>query len=67
LSRLSVAVRGVGTSPVHPVADQAGTFGYAINQQHEFFPGKIPPGHYTVLITGTHGSRARATFRVRRP
>jgi hypothetical protein len=67
LSRLSVAVRGVGTSPVHPVADQAGTFGYAINQQHEFFPGKIPPGHYTVLITGTHGSLARATFRVRRP
>jgi hypothetical protein len=65
-SRLSVTLRGVGTSPVHPVTDQAGTFGYAINQQHEFFRHKIPPGRYTVLITSADGSRARATFRVRR-
>jgi hypothetical protein len=65
-SRLTVRLQGMGTPPVHPIADQAGSFGYAINQQHEFFPRQIPPGHYTVLITGPGGSHAKATFQVRR-
>jgi hypothetical protein len=65
-SRLTVHLHGVGTSPVHPIADQAGTFAYAINQQHEFFPRSIPAGHYTVLVTGPGGAHAKAAFQVRR-
>jgi Protein kinase domain len=63
---ITIALVGVGTSPVHPVADSAGTFNYAINQDHEFFRGGLPAGIYTVLITGAGGIRAEARFRVQR-
>ncbi|MCO5995571.1 serine/threonine-protein kinase [Actinoallomurus rhizosphaericola] len=36
---------------VTPVVDFAGTFNYVINQSHEFFPGKIPPGRHRVTVT----------------
>ncbi|GAA0319710.1 serine/threonine protein kinase [Actinoallomurus spadix] len=38
-------------SAVTPVVDFAGTFNYVINQSHEFFPGKIPPGRHRVTVT----------------
>jgi hypothetical protein len=64
--QVTVALVGVGTSPIHPVADLAGTFNYAINQDHEFFRGGLPPGTYTVRVTGANGASAEAKFTVRR-
>jgi serine/threonine protein kinase len=51
-------------SPMHPIVDEAGTFSYAINQDHEFFRGGLPPGTYHVLVTARSGARATATFTV---
>jgi hypothetical protein len=51
-------------SPVHPIVDEAGTFNYAINQDHEFFRNGLPTGTYHVLVTASHGARATATFTV---
>jgi hypothetical protein len=45
--------------------DDAGTFNYAINQDHEFFRGGLPAGTYQVLVTAPGGARARASFTVR--
>ena len=56
----------MGASPVHPVADSAGTFNYAINQTHEFFPGGLPPRTYHVIVTAPGGARAEAAFTVNR-
>jgi hypothetical protein len=52
-------------SPSMPVVDFAGTFNYAINQSHEFYPGKIPPGSHQIVVrvSGTAGEQ-RTTFRV---
>ena len=50
------------TSPVHPVVDGVGTFSYAINQDHEFFPGGLPLGSYRVVVTTPGGARATAGF-----
>ena len=60
--RVTIRLAGAGVSAVHPVIDSAGTFSYAINQDHEFFRGKLPPGHYRVIITAPGGERAAATF-----
>jgi serine/threonine protein kinase len=38
-------------SRVMPVVDLVGTFNYVINQEHEFFAGKIPPGRHRVTVT----------------
>src|SRR5581483_2016021 len=64
---VTVALAGVRASAVHPVADDAGTFNYAINQAHEFFAGGLPVGTYEVVVTGPGGSRAVARFAVLRP
>jgi hypothetical protein len=61
---LTITLVGIGTSPYHPVVDQDGTFNYALNQDHDFFPGSIPPGTYTVRVTGTDGVSAQARFSV---
>ena len=66
-SRVTVSVAGHGVSPVRPVVDQMGTFNYAVNQQHEFFPQRIPPGVYDVVVTGPGGRRAGARFLVNTP
>jgi serine/threonine protein kinase len=61
----AVTVRLSGrASPVHPIVDEAGTFSYAINQDHEFFPGGLPAGTYHVLVTAPGGARATASFTV---
>ena len=62
--KITVALSG-RASPVHPVVDDAGTFNYAINQDHEFFRGGLPAGTYQVLVTAPGGARARASFTVR--
>jgi hypothetical protein len=64
--QITITLVGVGSSPIHPIADDAGTFNYAINQDHEFFRGGLPIGVYTVLITGAGGARAEARFMVQR-
>ncbi len=64
---VTVALAGHGVSPVRPVADQEGTFNYAIDQGHEFFAGQIPPGSYRVVVTGSGGRQARTRFQVHAP
>ena len=61
--KITVALSG-HASPVHPIVDDAGTFNYAINQDHEFFRGGLPAGTYHVLVTAPGGTRARASFTV---
>jgi hypothetical protein len=64
---ITVRLAGRRASPVHPVVDLAGMFSYAINQTHEFFPGKIPLGTYEIVATGSGGGKAEAFFIVDRP
>jgi serine/threonine protein kinase len=61
--RVTIALSG-RDSPEHPVVDQAGTFYYAINQDHEFFRGGLPPGRYRVVASAPGGARASAGFAV---
>ena len=59
---VTVALSG-HTSPVHVIVDEAGTFNYAINQDHEFFRAGLPAGTYLVVVTA-RGARATASFTV---
>jgi serine/threonine protein kinase len=68
---VTVRLVGVGVRPDRPVvspyrlvADQEGTFNYAIDQGHYFFPGPIPPGTYRAMVTAPGGRKASAVFRV---
>ncbi len=63
----TVSLQGIRASPVHPPVDGVGSFNYAVNQDHEFFRDGLPPGLYTVVVTGPHRSRATAKFRVLGP
>jgi serine/threonine protein kinase len=68
-SQITVKLVGPGVSrvsPDHPVADKQGTFNYAVDQGHYFFPGQgqIPPGAYTVVVTAPGRSSATSTFLV---
>ncbi len=65
-SIVTVALAGVRASPEHPVVDSAGTFNYAINQNHEFFRGGLPPRSYRVLAMASGGAMATASFTVNR-
>ena len=62
--RITVAIVGRGDSPDWPTVDGQGTFNYAINQNHEFFPQRIPPGIYRVVVTEFRGARKRTSFLV---
>ncbi len=66
-SHVTVTLAGHGQSPVRPVVDLQGTFNYAVNQGHEWFPRQIPPGVYQIVVTGPGGRRARASFQVHAP
>ena len=59
---VTIALAGVGDSPIHPIVDGAGTFNYAINQDHEFVRGQLPLGLYQVVVTGSSGQRATVKF-----
>jgi serine/threonine protein kinase len=63
---VSIALTGFGILPDHPVVDLAGTFNYAVNQNHELTRGLMPVRNYAVIVTGAHGQRATARFVVRR-
>ena len=62
---VTIALAGLGQSPVHPIVDRAGSFNYAINQDHEFRPGLLAQGTYKVLVTGTGGQHATVKFEIR--
>jgi len=66
-SHVTVTLAGHGQSPVRPAVDLQGTFNYAVNQGHEWFPRQLPPGEYQVVVTGPGGRRARASFQVNVP
>jgi hypothetical protein len=66
-SHVTVALAGHGTSPIHPVVDLKGTFNYALNQGHEFFPRQMRPGVYHIVVTAPGGRHARASFQVTVP
>jgi serine/threonine protein kinase len=61
---VTVSLAGVGASPDQPVTDQQGIFNYAIDQGHHFFPGAIPPGTYTAVVTATGERSVRVSFSV---
>ena len=63
---LTIALVGVRASPIHPIADDRGTFSYVINQDHEFFAAGLPPGTYTIRVTDAAGASAEARFIVNR-
>jgi serine/threonine protein kinase len=63
-STISVSLKGHRTSSWHPTADHFGTFNYTVDQGHEFFPGAIPVGRYTVVVTGAGHRHAQTSFQV---
>ena len=67
LTQVQVHLIGHGVASFRPTADQKGTFNYAIDQGHVFFPGAIPAGTYHVLVTGARGLRATTSFQVHPP
>ncbi|MGB6454294.1 MAG: hypothetical protein WBH47_07355, partial [Streptosporangiaceae bacterium] len=61
---LTITLVGIGISADQPIVDQDGSFNYALDQDHDFFAGPIPPGTYTVRVTDPAGASAQARFRV---
>jgi serine/threonine protein kinase len=61
---ITIRLAGKQASAAMPIVDRTGTFNYAINQNHEFFPGELPPGRYEVVVTALGGASAEATFTV---
>jgi hypothetical protein len=64
LTPVRIEIAGRGFAPDGPVADQKGTFNYAIDQGHVFYRGLIPPGFHKVVALGARGRRASVTFQV---
>ena len=70
-SSVTVSLVGVGvspdrpvTTPDRPVVDREGTFNYAIDQGHHFFPGPIPAGTYRAVVTAPGAGSVSASFEV---
>ena len=66
-SAISIRLVGPGISRLsadRPLADQAGTFNYAIDQGHYFFRGQIPPGEYHVVVNAPGRSQLKISFQV---
>jgi hypothetical protein len=64
---VTISLVGVGRSRDRPMTDLQGSFNYAIDQGHYFFRGLIPPGTYSVLVTGSGGGSATISFTVHPP
>lgn len=62
--RVSIRLDRVTRAAEGPFADRKGTFNYAINQGHEFFPGPLAVGGHRVAATlaGRSKPRAETTF-----
>jgi serine/threonine protein kinase len=68
-SAISIRLVGPGISRVsadRPLADQAGTFNYAVDQGHYFFSSgrPIPPGEYHVVVNAPGRSQLIISFHV---
>ena len=63
-ARLTVTMSGVHVGPAVVTADDAGMFNYAFDQGHHFFPGPIPVGTYSAVVTAPGRASASASFRV---
>src|SRR5215475_5184817 len=61
-SRVTVRLSG-RASHHNQTVDSDGTFNYAINQGHEFFPRQISSGRHTVTVTAATGLRAESCVR----
>jgi serine/threonine protein kinase len=64
LTPVRVELVGAGFSPDRTVADQQGTFNYAIDQGQVFYRGLLPIGVHKVIALGAGGRRASVTFQV---
>jgi hypothetical protein len=65
-STVTIRLAGVAAPPEHTVTDSVGNFSYAINQDHEFFAGRLPVRAYRIVVTVPGGASASATFTVGR-
>jgi serine/threonine protein kinase len=62
--KVSIRVDSGRVSPQVPVVDFGGTFNYVINQGHEFYAGKIPPGSHRVTVTVSGVPQMGAAFTI---
>ena len=69
LARVTVSLAWLrAPSRYHPVADEQGTFNYAIDQGHfSSSGGEIPPGSYTAVVAVPGGGTVRTPFYVHPP
>jgi serine/threonine protein kinase len=63
-TRITIRIAGGPRSSHQPVVDRAGTFNYAVNQQHDLFPGPLPPGDYLLVASAPGARDAQVAFRV---
>jgi serine/threonine protein kinase len=63
-SKVTIRVLGGKTSPNPQSVDRAGSFNYNVNQSHEFFPGGLPSGRLTLIVSDDAGHEDRTTVDV---
>jgi len=63
-ARVTLTIDGVHAAPAIVTTDAGGTFAYAFDQGHHFFPGQIPVRTYRVVVTTPGHGSATASFRV---
>jgi serine/threonine protein kinase len=64
--KIALSAPGITLRPGEPAdqpeTDKQGTFNYAINQGHYFYPGPLPSGAYTVQVTATGEREVTTSF-----
>jgi hypothetical protein len=63
-AQVTFTLAGVHAAPETVAADSAGNFNYAFDQGHRFFPGLIPVGTYSAVVTVPGQGTVTASFRV---
>lgn len=58
---MHVWIAGRKVPKATPTVDHAGTFNYVINQNHEFYKGRLPGGDLRVLARPVGGGRQVST------
>jgi hypothetical protein len=61
---VTLTLRGTHVLPAQVRADDTGMFNYAVDQGHHFFPGLIPTGTYSAVVTAPGDASTTASFRV---